>query len=199
MRFINGLNAGWVDISRRFSPRVLTDLLEKATDEVADFFEHLPLEAPALFAVSWAGERESEGWFDIGREFTELWHHQQQIRLAVGASSLADPRYLRAVIEIAVRGLPHAFRDTAAAPGQTVVIDVSGPAGGRWTLEHEAGAWRLRAGEPPIASARVHLTDEVLWKVLFNALTPGEIAAAIRIEGDHTLVGPLFAARSVIV
>jgi uncharacterized protein (TIGR03083 family) len=92
--FINRLNAEWVGATRRFSPRVLTDLFELASRDLAGWFEVLPLDAPALFGVSWAGEETSEGWFDVGREFTELWHHQQQIRMAVGAPPLSDPRYL---------------------------------------------------------------------------------------------------------
>jgi hypothetical protein len=67
--FINRLNAQWVGSAKRLSPRVLTDLYERASGELADWFELLPLEAPALFPVSWAGEEHSAGWFDIGREF----------------------------------------------------------------------------------------------------------------------------------
>ena len=132
--FINGLNAQWVVAAGRLSPRVLTNLYERASADVADWFEAQPLDGPALFPVSWAGEQESANWFDIGREFTELWHHQQQIRMAVGAESLPDPRYLHAVIDLAVRGLPHAYRDAAGATGETVVIEVTGQAGGHWTL-----------------------------------------------------------------
>jgi hypothetical protein len=44
---------------------VLTDLYERASREAADWFESLPLEAPALFPVSWAGEQTSAGWFDV--------------------------------------------------------------------------------------------------------------------------------------
>jgi hypothetical protein len=83
--FINTLNAQWVGASKRLSPRVLTDLYERASRDVADWFESLSLEAPALFPVSWAGEQASAGWFDIGREFTELWHHQQQIPAGGGS------------------------------------------------------------------------------------------------------------------
>jgi uncharacterized protein (TIGR03083 family) len=91
VNFINRLNAQWVGSAKRLSPRVLTDFYERTSGELADWFESLPLEAPALFPVSWAGEEHSAGWFDVGREFTEVWHHQQQIRMAVGADSLADP------------------------------------------------------------------------------------------------------------
>ena len=121
--FINWLNAGWVDATRRCSPRVLTDVFELASRDLSDWFEALPLDAPALFGVSWAGETTSAGWFDVGREFTELWHHQQQIRLAIGAPALDDPRHMRAVLEIAIRGLPHAYRSQSAEPGAAVVIE----------------------------------------------------------------------------
>ena len=120
--FINALNGRWVNACRRLSPHILTDLIENATTELATFFEALPLDAPALFGVSWAGEQTSEGWFDMGREFTELWHHQEQIRLAVGAASLTDPRFLHAVLEIAVRGLPHAYRTIDAAEGDMPML-----------------------------------------------------------------------------
>ena len=197
--FINWLNAEWVGTTRRFSPRVLTDLFDLASRDLAGWFEALPLDAPALFGVSWAGEMTSEGWFDVGREFTELWHHQQQIRLAVGAPPLADPRYLRAVIEIALRGLPHAFRDLQADAGATLVLDVAGPSGGTWTLQREAKHWTLYAGEPASATTRVHLSDDALWKLLHNALDRAAAGAEMRIEGDSTLATPLFVARSIVV
>jgi uncharacterized protein (TIGR03083 family) len=197
--FINTLNAQWVTASRRLSPRVLTDVYERASAEAADWFESLSLDAPALFPVSWAGEDVSAGWFDIGREFTELWHHQQQIRMAVGADALADPRYLGAVIDISVRGLPHAFRHVSAEPGQTVTIDISGPSGGRWTLSREAQRWTLWRGEPATPTARVRLHDQAAWKLLFNALPAGDVAHAINIEGHVDLGRALLRARSVIV
>jgi uncharacterized protein (TIGR03083 family) len=197
--FINELNARWVDVTKRFSPQVLTDLFEKGSADLAEWFEHLPLEAPALFGVSWAGEQTSEGWFDIGREFTELWHHQEQIRMAVGAPSLQDPRYLRAVIEIALRGLPHAYREVTAGPGQAVVLEVSGPAGGRWTLSRSGSRWSVLQGEPRQAAARVRLSDQTAWKLLFNALRYSEAAEAVEIEGETELARRLFQARSVIV
>jgi uncharacterized protein (TIGR03083 family) len=197
--FINTLNAEWVVAARRLSPRVLTDLFARASSEAADWFEALPLDAPALFSVSWAGESTSEGWFDVGREFTELWHHQQQIRMAVGAPSLDDPRYLRAVIEIALRGLRHAYRDVEARTGETVALDVSGPSGGRWTLRRDEGRWTVLEGDTPDARTRVRLSDDIAWKLLFNALSPDDVQRVIYVEGDQPLATPLLRARSVIV
>jgi hypothetical protein len=56
VEFINWLNREWVQATSRLSPQVLTDLFEKASSDLADFFEALPLDTPALFSVSWAGE-----------------------------------------------------------------------------------------------------------------------------------------------
>jgi uncharacterized protein (TIGR03083 family) len=197
--FINWLNAQWVGATMRCSPRVLTDLFEQASIGLANWVETLPLDVPALFGVSWAGEQTSDGWFDVGREFTELWHHQEQIRMAVGAPSLPDARYLRAVIEIAVRGLPHAFRGVEARAGQTLVLDVSGDGGGTWTLSKDADRWTLQAGEPPAPSTRVRLSDNTAWKLLFNALPERDAIKVVQVEGDPALAAPLLNARSVIV
>ena len=197
--FINRLNEQWVLVARRLSPRVLTDLFEAASVGIADWFESRPLDAPALFPVSWAGEAASAGWFDVGREFTELWHHQEQVRMAVGAPSLADPRYLRAVIEIGVRGLPHAFRALPAESGVSIVIDITGASGGRWTLTRRPDRWRLAAGVPEAPTTRLALRDGLAWKLLFNALPEAEAAAALQIEGRPELAAPLLRARSVIV
>jgi uncharacterized protein (TIGR03083 family) len=197
--FIDDLNAQWVAAAKRLSPRVLTDLYERASGEAADWFESLPLDAPALFAVSWAGEEASAGWFDIGREFTELWHHQAQIRLAVDAEALADARYLAAVIDVAVRGLPHALRHVEAEPGETVALEIDGASGGRWTLSREATRWTLWRGAADAPVTRVRLGDDAAWRLLFNALPERDTANEVHIEGRADVGRAFLRARSVIV
>ena len=185
--FINHLNAEWVTASRRLSPRVLTDLFEKAGLELAAWFESLPADTPALFGVSWAGEQQSEGWFDIGREFTELWHHQEQVRMAVGAPSLEDPRFLTAMIEISLRGLPHAYRATEAADGTAIAIEISGPAGGAFTLTRRGDGWMLGGGAVADAATTVRMSDATAWRLLYNAL-PADEVAAIPVAGTRRAV-----------
>src|SRR5262245_6373709 len=199
VRFINTLNADWVDVARRFSPRVLVELFALAGDALSDWFERLPLDAPALFPVSWAGEAQSPGWFDVGREFTELWHHQQQIRIAVGAPSLEDPRYLGAVLAIAMPGLPHAFRDAPATTGQTVVVEVTGAAGSVWTLLREGARWTLQAGAPPDPTTVIRLDGDTAWRLLFNALSASDADRKVQISGNQSLASSFLRARSVIV
>jgi len=198
VRFINQINADWVGASRRLSPRQLIDLYAAAGRELADFLESLPFDAPGLFGVSWAGEMESAGWFDIGREFTEQWHHQAQIREAVGAPPLGEPTWLRATLEILLRGLPHAYRTLEAPEGTSVAIDVTGPAGGRYALRRENG-WCLLAGKTPNPAARITLSDDAAWRLLTNGLSETAARAACTVTGDARLAEPLFRARSIVV
>jgi uncharacterized protein (TIGR03083 family) len=197
--FINGLNAQWVEAAKRLSPRLLVDMYEPVGEALADFVEALPADAPALFPVSWAGEAESDGWFDVGREFTELWHHQAQVRDAVGAPQTQEPAWLHAVLLIALRGLPHAYRDVPAAPGRTLKLEITGPAGGVFTLRRDESRWQLLAGEDGPASARASLSDDTAWRLLFNALPPDRVDALVATSGEVALLAPLQRARSVIV
>lgn len=197
--FINGLNAQWVEATRRCSPRVLTDLYALAGSELADFAEAFPDDGPALFPVSWAGEATSEGWFDLGREFTEQWHHQAQVRDAVGAPPPSDPAWLHAVLLIALRGLPHVYRATPAAAGQSLAIEITGAGGGAWTLRREEQGWRLWSGHEDEAAAHVSMSDDTAWRLLFNALPRDRADRLVSRRGDRALPEPLLRARSVIV
>jgi uncharacterized protein (TIGR03083 family) len=196
--YINSLNATWVQAAERFSPEVLTDLYDSASLDLAAFFERLAPDAPALFPVSWAGDAKSAGWFDAGREFTEVWHHGAQIREAVGAGPFSEPRWLRAVLAIAVHVLPHAYRDVSGI-GSSLVLDITGRAGGTWSLQRRDNRWEIDVGNLAAPSARVTMSDDVAWRLLFNALPPAEAERMIRVDGDVALARPLLAARSVIV
>lgn len=198
-RFINQINADWVDASRRLSTRQLTGLYEKSVRELSDFVESLPFDAPGLFGVSWAGEMESAGWFDIGREYTEQWHHQAQIREAVGAAAMPDPGWLAATLQIVMRGLPHAFRGQSAQDGTAIAFDVTGPSGGTWTLERSNAAWQLSSGAHHAPAARVTMADDTAWRLLFNRLPREAAGAAIRVDGDAALAAPVFEARSIVI
>jgi hypothetical protein len=197
--FINALNAEWVSASKRISAPVLTSLYSAVGTELADFFEQCSLDASALFPVSWAGDAGNAGWLDIGREFTEQWHHQMQIREAVGASALSDPSWLRAVLLIAIRGLPHAYRLVSVSSATTVVVEIVGDAGGIFSLRSEGSRWQIFSGEADAAAARAVLSDDTAWRLLFNGLAPDAIRASVQTLGNVELLQPLFAARSVVV
>ncbi len=181
--FLNDLNATWVAAARRLSPRVIVDLLEMSGPAVATLMESLPLHERARIAVAWAGERESENWFDIGREYTEWWHHQMQIRDAVGAPLLLEQKWLEPLLELSVR----AIRTSAAT-----LFKVDG-------YEFSIVGGEFFRGATPAPAVTVSTDADTAWRMLYHALTREEILARVTISGDAVLAEPLLRARSVMV
>jgi uncharacterized protein (TIGR03083 family) len=198
LAYLNQLNAEWVSAARRLSPRVITDLLETVGRDVADLMERSDPLGGALFPVAWAGETHSTMWLDIGREYTERWHHQDQIREAVGAGPLRQPHWLRPVIEISLMALPHAYRNTTATDGTRVALEVRGDAGGNWYLEY-SGDWRLERGRPDHSNCTITVEDLALARLLLHRLASDESRRAIDVTGESGLASPILAARAVMV
>jgi uncharacterized protein (TIGR03083 family) len=196
---IDDVNAAWVRAAERLSPRVIADLLEWTGPQLADFFASLPPGGDAPIPVAWAGEERSANWMDVGREYTEKWHHQAQIRDAVGAPLLLERRWLGPVLALAVLALPHAFRAVEAPEGTTLGVEVDGDAGGRWAVVRGGGAWRVVEGDAPGAAARVRLDADAAWRLFFNALPLDEAARRVESAGDPRLSAAFLAARSVMV
>ncbi len=185
--FLNQLNADWVKAARRISPPLLIVFLEMTGPQVYAFFKTLDPFAPAFYPVAWAGDEHSSHWFDLAREYTEKWHHQQQIRDAVGAPGLTDRTWLFPVIDTFLRGLPHRYRDIDAADGTCVTFVVNGEAGGTWTLRKDQPAWRLYTGRPSDAASRVRLDQDTAWRLFTKGLTPEEARSRILVKGDEAL------------
>ncbi|HEX9942264.1 MAG TPA: maleylpyruvate isomerase N-terminal domain-containing protein [Thermoanaerobaculia bacterium] len=199
VRFLNGLNAEWVRVARRLSPRVLIELLEVTGPRVCELIASLPPHGESLFAVAWAGEQRSENWLDTGREYTEWWHHQMQIRDATGAPLLLERRWLHPLLDLSVRALPRAYSAVSAKDGTAIVFEVTGDAGDVWSLLREEGAWRVWRGAAPERATTVRLDGDSAWRLLYNALPAETARERAVVEGGAALAEPLFAARSVMV
>jgi uncharacterized protein (TIGR03083 family) len=193
--FLNELNATWVRAARRISPRLLVQLLAVTGPQVAELVASLDPEAPAMHAVAWAGDQVSPNWFDTAREYTERWHHQQQIRDAAGAAPLYARRWMHPALDAFVRALPHTYRDIEAAEGVCVTFVIEGDAGGEWTMMRDRGAWRLFVGRAAGASASVFVPADAAWR-LFTKDPRG--ARSIRMEGDRALGEPFLSAVAVM-
>src|SRR5258708_19206540 len=107
--FIDRLNGEGVIVYRRLSPLVLIRLVEVATKSLAEFYAPRDPDATAPYGVSWAGEEKSANWFDTAREFTERWHHQQQIRLAMDKPGIMTRELYHPVLDCFLRALPFAY------------------------------------------------------------------------------------------
>ncbi|MFI5120866.1 MAG: maleylpyruvate isomerase N-terminal domain-containing protein [Thermoanaerobaculia bacterium] len=199
VKLLNGLNAGWVQAARRLSPRVLVELLTTSGRELAAVVATLDPDAPAPFSVLWAGQSTSTNRFDLGREYTEKWHHQAQIRLAVGAPPLDGRRFLHPVLALSMHALPRALEGEAAPEGTAVSVSVTGDAGGAWSAVRGADGWRLFEGEAASPAARVAMDAETAWRLLYNALSADDARARVSTEGDGRLAAAVLRARSVMV
>ena len=185
---VNDLNAEGVAYARRLSTSMLIDMHARYGAQLAEFFTSLEPDAPAKWSVSWAGEDESRMWFDVARELTEKWHHQQQIRDATGRLPLYE-RYLAPVIDTFLRALPFTYRDVEAPEGTTIVVRVDDAA---WSLVREGG-WRLYAGSGP-ATTTVTLTGDVAWRLF----TRQKIDPRATIEGEERYAHPALHMVSII-
>lgn len=197
--YLDRLNAAWVAAARRISPTLLVQLLRFSGERVARHVESLDPFEPARLGVAWAGQETSPNWLDIGREYTERWHHQDQIREAIGAPGLTAARWLGPVVDISMRALPHAYRDVAADVGDTVVVDVAGEAGGVWCLLRDDAGWALSRDPATAPRCRLTIDAEAAARLLLHRLPPLKGREAVRIDGDHRLAEPFLAARAVMV
>jgi uncharacterized protein (TIGR03083 family) len=197
--WLNALNASGVEMFRRLSPRLLTDLLEVTGAWVVELIQALPPHGTALFPVAWAGETRSENWMDIGREYTERWHHQMQIRDAVGAPLLLAPQWIEPLLGLSLRALPPVYAACAAPAGATLAIEVTGQTSGAWSLVRQADGWSLWRGASGDPSARIAIDADAIWRLLYNASTADEARHRATVEGDERLIAPFFGVRSVMV
>ncbi|UQA55253.1 maleylpyruvate isomerase N-terminal domain-containing protein [Polyangium aurulentum] len=190
--FIQRLNTEWMVAAKRFSPRLLIEWLHRTDQEVVELFARIDPHTPAPFGVAWAGEEWSPSWFDIAREYTEKWHHQQQIRDAVGRPGLMERRYLNPVLETFLRGAPHAYRSAAAPDGTCVRITITGEAGGTWFLFRQGESWELRDSAEGRAAAAVTIDADTAWRLWTKGIDRQTARARAVLEGDEGLCAPLF-------
>lgn len=185
----NAANRDWIAAMQRVSPRILVEMMERYGGEQATYLATLNPFAGAQWGVAWAGEADSPVWFDVARELTERWHHQQQIRDALGRPPLFE-RYLSPVIDTFVRGIPHAYRDFSAEDGTAIAIRITAA----WTLRRNEGRWTLFAGEDGDATTIVTIDPDSAWRLFTKAPAKKEP----QVEGDRRLAEPLLRMICVI-
>lgn len=189
--YLHRLNAEWTVASRRISPRSLTRLLEVIGEEATELFEAADPFGPATFPVAWAGEAKSAKWFDIAREYTERWHHQRQIALAVGRPTPIDSKRLyHPVLDTFLRALPFTFRAVEAPERTTVRVTIRGEAGGVWFVRRASENWELRDELVGPYHATVEIDSSDAWLLFTKRMdraTARDRFPSIRVEGEAGL------------
>lgn len=186
VNFLNKLNADWVEAYKRVSPHIL---IKQMADAQEDFYEHLlslDLTAPALFPVSWAGEDQSQAWFDIAREYTERWHHQQQIRLAVSGPSILERELYHPFLEVSMLALPYHFRAKTPSEGTVFTVNIVGDAGGSWSIIRIQNKWEFTNREST-ADTEVFIDQNIAWLLLSKGVDIFEAQQYWQVIGDYEL------------
>ena len=195
--YLNGLNADWVKAMKRVSPETLIDFLQLTQKPFIEYYHSLDLLAPAMFSVAWAGEQESKNWFHISREYTERWHHQQQIRDAVGQTGIMDREFFFPMIDTLLRALPYTYRETPAKEGEIVQVKILGTAGGEWRIQKENIGWEFTSASA-MATSTIELDADTAWKLFTKAFTRQEAETKVKIYGNRELALPLLRMVSVM-
>jgi uncharacterized protein (TIGR03083 family) len=185
--FINRLNAEGVTVFGRLSGPLLISLLQAASEQLCGYVASLDPFALAPFGVSWAGEQQSPNWFHIAREFTEHWHHQQQIRVAVDKPGLMVRELYFPVLDCFMRALPFAYREMTAPDGTMLRFNVAGECGGSWCLYRSAHGWELLTHPAGATIAEVRIPQEIAWRIFTKGIDRASAAAQTQVTGDRAL------------
>jgi uncharacterized protein (TIGR03083 family) len=195
---VNQWNRLWIDATRRIGAPLLIELIEFCGGKTYKYYRSLDLFQMGN-PVSWAGPEPRPVWFDIAREYTERWHHQQHIRDAVDKAGLKEPRYLKPVLDTFVWAMPHAFRNESASMGTTIVLSIIGDSGGQWTLLREKAGWGFFRGATEHPDSEVVLEQDIAWRLFTKGIDQERASGVVRIKGDKRLAEPVFDMVSILV
>ncbi len=196
--YLNAFNADWIQAAKRLSPALITDWLEQSSQEGLAALQQLDPWGEAVFAVSWAGEERSANWFHIAREYTERFHHQMQIRHAVGAPGLFEPELFHPFIATLLRGLPHAYKNVSARSGTLVCVNITGDAGGNWFLQRDEERWALIEDPGIRAASTVSMDPDTAWQLFTKGISPDQARIAVQVTGDESLALPALSMVAVM-
>lgn len=189
--YLTRLNREWETATRRLSPRVLCRLIEWADEELSRFFQSLDPHGKAVFSVAWAGEDASLNWMDLAREYSEKWHHTQQIFDATARpSTIVERRLFFPCLDVFLRALPYTFQQVAAPQGSAVSVKITGEAGGEWSVTRSGESWVLAPRASGAPTAQFTIDQDDAWKLFTKRLDRAEAIRrfpSIRIEGDTEL------------
>jgi len=186
INYLNKLNAEWVSASKRISPAVLIGLLEASNKEQYDYMSSLDPFESALFSVGWAGETISANWFNTAREYTEKWHHQQQIREAVGKPGIMTEELYHPFLDTFMRALPFTYRNTPAPEGTVLQFTLTGTGGGDWYLVKQDN-WELIQTPPAPPAAHTTIDGAIAWKLFSKSWRRMDVQEYVNITGDQLL------------
>lgn len=199
VQFLNQLNHTWVAAMQRMSPALLVELLETTGKQYTAYLQTLDPYAKAVFSVAWAGEETSPNWFHIAREYTEKWHHQQQIRLAVGQEgALLTKELYYPCLDTFMRALSHHYRSIEAQENTVIRFAVSGDIG-QWYLLRIHDRWELfHTCDLPV-TCHVEIDASIAWRMFTKGISRELVQKNVQLTGAVELGEKIFDMLAVMV
>ncbi|MES2265711.1 MAG: maleylpyruvate isomerase N-terminal domain-containing protein [Bacteroidota bacterium] len=193
VKYLNELNATWVNAMKRVSSQLLVQQLENTGKPYLDYLTSLKPFEQAKFSVAWAGEETSLNWFHIAREYTEKWHHQQQIREAVGKPGILTKDLFYPCLDTFMQALPHTYRHVEATKGTLIKITIISDDGGDWYLQKNIDRWSLSKQDHSASiTSEVIIEADTAWRLFTKAITPQLAMQLSTINGDVNIGTPVF-------
>ena len=187
--YLRTINASWVDAMQRTSPALLIEWMQTTGMQYNAEIAKLDLFEPSIFPVSWAGHSMSLNWFHVAREYTERWHHQQQIREAVNKQGILTRELYYPVLDTFMMALPYSYLGVNAGENTVVQVIITGEAGGKWFLTKRED-WTLSKQNTLPVSACAVIDGTIAWKLFTKSWSRAEASNYITLTGDRLLIEP---------
>src|SRR5688572_27554616 len=125
--------------------------------------------------------------FDTAREYTERWHHQQQIRLATNRPGIMTRELYYPVLDCFMRALPFKYSDQPGETDTHLRFNVSGDCGGSWYLYRDGERWVLIDGPRGRQVAVTTIPQDIAWRIFTKGIDRESAASQVSITGDRDL------------
>ena len=110
------------------------------------------------------------------------------------------------VLDTFVRALPHTYRDVDAPAGTHVLLEITGDAGGRWSLVRTSDVhaaetrspWELFEAVETPPTATVTLDQETAWRLFTKGIDPATARERAAIAGDVGLGEVVLSAVAIL-
>jgi hypothetical protein len=79
-----------------------------------------------------------------------------------------------------------------------VTFEITGEAGGAWTLVRDTDAWRLFAGSLTHVAAHVRVDQDTVWRMFFKQRTREQVLGAMFVGGRTELAHPFAGTLAVM-
>ncbi len=196
VKWLNRLNADWIQAAKRLSPEVLIMMHESTGPSVSSYYESLNPIDEAIFSVAWAGQNTSTNAMHLAREYTEKWHHQQQIRCAIGDVTLMNVQWSKPFWDTIMLGLPHTMRSVLAKEGTRIRCIINGA--GQWDLEYRSAVWSLNDSSDEKIEHLIEIPANIAWRLFTKSIRPEAVLERIRVEGDIKITSAVLSLVAVM-